>query len=425
MPSAIGVSTFFRPDEPIPPSLVLRLAEVNIASIAVACFLYEFVLREARRYYKSVWADDTWFWRFAVVYLVFACAACLALLATAVGVGLRDIQNGTYARSTYDILYIAYKCVIWTCGMAAELFFTARVSTIVHKRALKPLVWVLYALTACPYALAFCFFLLYRYYEFRYGRYSRILDLSAGWMHVVFVAYSTSILGWRLVLQRRHEARAAQDSLKDIFRGALLTSALIGLCAGMGGIFACFLETSHIYMLTSFWYNVYPFVCAMSLCFALRQRHELRVRQEGRAGTRKRAGRMERLLRLERADQQHQKTADHPSEWRGDKVSLGPKLVDVPDKNGKRRGSQRGHEKSFHDVALDLNAFERCRPAGEGGGGGDGNERRFIESASTGRLDIRVHTEVHTEVESEHDDEEIALEVRRRHDAEWRGDRAV
>ncbi|GJN87886.1 hypothetical protein Rhopal_000841-T1 [Rhodotorula paludigena] len=320
----------------------------------------------------------------------------------AVGVGLRDIQNGTYARSTYDILYIAYKCVIWTCGMAAELFFTARVSTIVHKRALKPLVWVLFGMGVI-----------------------RILDLTAGWMHVIFVAYSTSILGWRLVLQRRHEARAAQDALKDIFRGALLTSALIGLCAGMGGIFACFLETPHIYMLTSFWYNVYPFVCAMSLCFALRQRHQLRVRQEGRAGTRKRAGRLERLLRLGRADQQHQKTADHPSEWRGDKVSLGPKLVDVPDKNGKRRGSQRGHEKSFHDVALDLNAFERCRPAGDGGGGGDGNERRFIESASTGRLDIRVHTEVHTEVESEHGDEEIALEVKRRQDAEWRGDQAV
>lgn len=87
--------------------------------------------------------------------------------------------------------------------MAAELFFTARVSTIVHTRALKPLVWVLYALTACPYAVAFCFFLLYRYYEFRYGRYvrhrferikrlklmtrvpqSRILDLTAGWVRI-------------------------------------------------------------------------------------------------------------------------------------------------------------------------------------------------------------------------------------------------
>lgn len=48
MPSAIGVSTFFRPDEPIPPSLVLRLAEVNIASVAVACFLYVSRIQPAR-----------------------------------------------------------------------------------------------------------------------------------------------------------------------------------------------------------------------------------------------------------------------------------------------------------------------------------------------------------------------------------------
>lgn len=38
--SSIGLSTFFPADAAVPSRLILRLTEVNVASLAVACFLF-------------------------------------------------------------------------------------------------------------------------------------------------------------------------------------------------------------------------------------------------------------------------------------------------------------------------------------------------------------------------------------------------
>ncbi|BGP37161.1 hypothetical protein JCM10450v2_001067 [Rhodotorula kratochvilovae] len=345
--SAIGVSTFYTPGEEVPRRLILRLAEVNIASLAVDCFIFERVVREAMSYYRRAWARDGWHWRAIVVFLVVACAVDIGLLAASVGVGLRDIQGGTYSRDAFDSIYIAMKIILWTIGMASEVFFAHRVFTVVQDY--KPLVWLMYGVTASPYALAFVFFLLSKWYSFRFGGYARIADLAAGWCHSALVVYSCIILGYRLVLQRRRESRHGADALTDIFRGALMTSALIGLCAGMGSLFGCWLHRPEIYVLSCFWYNLYPFVAAMSTCFALHQRQTLRLR--GAASARRRASGVV-----------GRRTGDDPGEWRGDKVELAQRMVEIqePSRTGKRRPSQRGPEKSFHDVHLDTEAFERC-----------------------------------------------------------------
>lgn len=124
--SSIGLSTFFPADAAVPSRLVLRLTEVNIASLAVACFLFvsrgvvsssreslvdwhtpqDLVLREARHYYKRAWANDTWVWRLAVPYMVFCCGADLGLFAAAAGIGLRDLQSGGYSRDPLDYIYV-------------------------------------------------------------------------------------------------------------------------------------------------------------------------------------------------------------------------------------------------------------------------------------------------------------------------------
>jgi hypothetical protein len=126
--SSIGLSTFFPAGAAVPSALVLRLTEVNVASLAVACFLFvsaafasviaslltdrhtyqDLVLREARHYWKRAWRNDTWIWRLAVPYMVFCCGADLGLFAAAAGVGLRDLQSGEYSRDTLDYIYVRF-----------------------------------------------------------------------------------------------------------------------------------------------------------------------------------------------------------------------------------------------------------------------------------------------------------------------------
>ncbi|GAA5912922.1 hypothetical protein JCM6882_009513 [Rhodosporidiobolus microsporus] len=358
--SSIGLSTYYPFDAVVPAQLVLRLAEVNVASLAVASFLFSVVLTEARLYYRQAWADDGLFWRVGVVFLVLGCAIDLALFATAVGVGLRDLVHRTYSRDTMDAIYIATKVSLWSTGMISELFFVVRMYMVLPRY--KVSAWILYFVTAAPFLCTFVFFLLYRFFDFKYGRYARIMDLTGGWCNVFLAFFTVVVLGWRIVLQRKKDNRP-NDALTAIFRGAVGTSALIALTSGGAAIFSCFLSDPSIYLLSSFFWNIYPSTAAISTIFALHQRQALRqgvttssrsFRIRGGRGTGK------------AADLQLGQRSEHPSEWRGDKVSLGPRVCDLKpskaDRLHTRRDSQRGGEVSFHDVALDTQAFERCEP---------------------------------------------------------------
>ncbi|BGP00864.1 hypothetical protein RTBOTA2_002140 [Rhodotorula toruloides] len=265
--SSIGLSTFFPADAPVPSALVFRLTEVNVASLAVACFLFDLVLREARHYWKRAWRNDTWFWRLAVPYMVFCCGADLGLFAAAAGVGLRDLQSGGYSRDTLDYIYIVSKFTLWSSGMLAEAFFVLRVWMMVQDRRLKPIVWVLYFITSAPFAAAFCLFLLSKYHDFRYGLPARVMDLVGGWCNLAFAGYTSCILGYRLYEQRKRDYRS-QDSLIDIFRGALMTSALIAFTSLGGAIAACFIHDPANYIISAFFFNIYPQLAAASCIFA-------------------------------------------------------------------------------------------------------------------------------------------------------------
>ncbi|GAA6030160.1 hypothetical protein JCM8097_009293 [Rhodosporidiobolus ruineniae] len=413
--AAIGLSTFFDFGEAVPSSLVLRLCEGNIASLAACFFCYDIVRAELYKYYRRAWANDSRFWRTAAVLMTAACGIDLALLAAAVGIGLRDLQRGTYSRDAMDALYLAMKVVVWVVGMFSELFFVLRVHMLTD---FKVLVWVLYGLTSAPFFAAFVFFLLYRFYEFRFGRYARIMDLVGGWANVFFAAFTVVVLGYRIILQRRKDARPSDDALSELFRGAVATSALIALTSGGAAVPSCFLSTPSAYMISGFFYALYPPVATISCLFALHQRQSLRRRltpegaeeyQLGRGvgggGGGKKGGDGERgrppAVTFRR-------TGDDPSEWRGDKVSLGPHVAQAKgSKKEKRRSSKLGGERSFHDMALDTEALRRCEPTrsflggpasvhttngstrGGGGGGGGGG--------------IRVHTESIVTVEDERD----------------------
>ncbi|BGO88874.1 hypothetical protein NBRC10512_002230 [Rhodotorula toruloides] len=381
--SSIGLSTFFPADAAVPSRLILRLTEVNVASLAVACFLFDLVLREARHYWKRAWRHDTWFWRLAVPYMVFCCGADLGLFAAAAGVGLRDLQSGGYSRDTLDYIYIVSKFTLWSSGMLAEAFFVLRVWMIVQDRRLKPIVWVLYFITSAPFATAFCLFLLSKYHDFRYGLPARIMDLIGGWCNLAFAGYTSCILGYRLYEQRKREYRS-QDSLIEIFRGALMTSALIAFTSLGGAIAACFVHDPANYMISAFFFNIYPQLAAASCIFALHQRQTLRGRsryEEGGYG----GGVVVRSVR----ERKESIRTDDPSEWRADRVSMGPKVVEIeePDMRALRRGSKLGGEVSFYDVALDCEAFERVKP----------------QISRTGTVSVMVHTTV--EIEEDEPDE--------------------
>ncbi|GAA5850981.1 hypothetical protein JCM8547_009147 [Rhodosporidiobolus lusitaniae] len=399
--SAIGLSTFFPRGEEVPGHLVLRLTEVNVASLAACFFCYDLVLQEFRKYWRRGWSDDDTFWRFVAVAMAVGCAIDLGLLAAAVGVGLRDLQKNTYARDTIDSLYIAMKITLWVTGMFSELFFVLRVRLLTEW---KVLVWVLYCATSAPFVCAFIFFLLYRFYEFQYGYYARIFDLVGAWCNALFAAFTVVVLGWRIVVQRRMEAKTSNDALLAIFYGGVATSALIGLSSVGAAICCCFLNSPETYMFASFFWNIYPQMAAVSCLFALHQRHTLRRRltptrsfMVGERG----GGKVKPA-----AVQIGRRTGDNPAEWRADKVSLGPGLLDlqVPEDNrpnGKRRGSKRGMEVSFHDVELNTNALDRCQPL----------------QSRAGTVDIWVHREEVVTVDEPEEDErarEVALEVERR-----------
>ncbi|GAA6053058.1 hypothetical protein NBRC10513_000060 [Rhodotorula toruloides] len=68
---------------------------------------------------------------------------------------------------------------------------------------------------------------------------------------------------------------------------------------------------------------------------------------------------------------------------------MGPKVVEVeePDMRALRRGSKLGGEISFHDVALDCEAFERVKP----------------QISRTGTVSVMLHTTV--EIEEDEPDE--------------------
>lgn len=273
-------------------------------------------------------------------------------------------------------------------------------------RRLKPIVWVLYFITSAPFATAFCLFLLSKYHDFRYGLPARIMDLIGGWCNLAFAGYTSCILGYRLYEQRKREYRFArfllwsclsnaylpilhssQDSLIEIFRGALMTSALIAFTSLGGAIAACFVHDPANYMISAFFFNIYPQLAAASCIFALHQRQTLRGRsryEEGGYG----GGVVVRSVR----ERKESIRTDDPSEWRADRVSMGPKVVEIEerasavalrplvsqadhayplcslssaytaDMRALRRGSKLGGEVSFHDVALDCEAFERVKP---------------------------------------------------------------
>ncbi|BGP22173.1 hypothetical protein Rt10032_c07g3343 [Rhodotorula toruloides] len=382
--STIGLSTFFPEDTAVPSSLVLRLTEVNVASLAVACFLFDLVLREARHYYKRAWRNDTWFWRLAVPYMVLCCGADLGLFAAAVGVGLRDLQSDSYSRNTLDYIYIVSKFTLWSSGMLAEAFFVLRVWMMVQDRRLKPIVWILYFVTSAPFAAAFCLFLLSKYHDFSFGIHARVLDLVGGWCNLAFAGYTSYILGYRLYEQRRREYRS-QDSLIEIFRGALMTSALIAMTSLGGAVAACFVHNPANYMISAFFFNIYPQLASASCIFALHQRQTLRGRSrydDGGFG-----GGI--IVRKSVRERKGSIRTDDPSEWRADRVSLGPRVVEIeePDMRALRRGSKLGAEASFHDVALNCEAFERVKP----------------QSSRAGPVSVTVHTTV--EVDEDEPDE--------------------
>ncbi|BGP29378.1 hypothetical protein JCM10296v2_001117 [Rhodotorula toruloides] len=382
--SSIGLSTFFPADAAVPSALVLRLTEVNVASLAVACFLFDLVLREARHYWKRAWRNDTWFWRLAVPYMVFCCGADLGLFAAAAGVGLRDLQSGVYSRDTLDYIYIVSKFTLWSSGMLAEAFFVLRVWMMVQDRRLKPIVWVLYFITSAPFAAAFFLFLLSKYHDFRYGFPARVMDLVGGWCNLAFAGYTSCILGYRLYEQRKRENRS-QDSLIEIFRGALMTSAFIAFTSLGGAIAACFVHDAANYMISAFFFNIYPQFAAASCIFALHQRQTLRGRSRNDEGGY--GGGI--VVRKSVRERKGSVRTDDPSEWRADRVSMGPKVVEIeePDMRALRRGSKLGGEISFHDVALDCEAFERVEP----------------QISRTGMVSVMVHTTV--EIEEDEPDE--------------------
>ncbi|GAA6000737.1 hypothetical protein JCM10207_004632 [Rhodosporidiobolus poonsookiae] len=379
--AAIGLSTFVPPGDPIPQDLILRLTEVNVASLAACFFIFEIVARQAKQYYQRAWAYDSVFWRVVAIVLTVGCAVDLVLLAASVGVSLRDLMHNRYSRDTMDALYIAQKIVLWSTGMLSELFFVLRVQLLTDY---KWLVWAMYGLTSAPFAAAFIFFLLYRYKEFHWGFYARIFDLVGGWCNVFFAVFTVVVLGYRIVLQRRSDAKASGDVLSEIFRGAVATSALIALTAGGAAISACFVHDAKAYLLSAFFYNLYPQTAAISALFALEQRQSLRHRSE--------PARKAPTLQLQR------KPTDHPSEWRGDRVSLGPPVEPSKGKS-KRRGSQRGGEISFRDVALDTKALEECDPRRSRAG------------------NVWVHEEVVT-VEEREDDDEPFMRTKSRRDSD-------
>ncbi|GAA5912925.1 hypothetical protein JCM6882_009514 [Rhodosporidiobolus microsporus] len=357
--SAIGVSTFVPYGAPVPADLVLRLAETNLASLAVACFLFNVVLVEAKLYWRRAWANDSKIWRASVVIMTVGCGIDLGLFAAAVGVGMRDLGDRTYSRDTMDAIYIGTKVFVWCIGIICELFFALRVYNVLPRYGF--IAWVLFGITALPFLCAFIFFLLYRFYDYRFGQPARICDLIGGWANAVFAVVTVIVLGWRIVLQRRNDKRQKNDALTALFRGALATSALIALTSGGGAVFSCLLNNPRAYMLASFFWNIYPFTAAISTIFALQQRQVLRQRVGSADSVPALPGREVKAATLKLGQR-----SEHPSDWRGDRVSLGPGVCDIkPSKADSllpRRDSQRGGETSFHDVALDTKALERCEP---------------------------------------------------------------
>lgn len=118
------------------------------------------------------------------------------------------------------------------------------------------------------------------------------------------------------------------DALTALFNGAVATSSLIGLSSAGSAICASFLERPKIYLISSFFLNIYPQMAAISCLFALTQRQSLRRKMSSaNSGQNKGPGGEGGEAELLRMARKTGKTVDNPGLWRGDKISLGPHIA--------------------------------------------------------------------------------------------------